>query len=293
MPEQPTINITNFNDGQEYIKLIDERIEELKENAWNNGVEYTNVVTPIKKSIISYITQQEDLQNPTKPVVIYNPIIFKINETLYTLNNKTLEDPNDEYTFDIDKPGYIIQKDLGTEVNTTDIAEEDFPEDDFSTDDEATPVMTVATPEENIQNYNIDELKTEKTNTENQIIEFNKEDWAKFVLNLLTFIHDFGPIHFETLYEGNFLLDENTNYGIKIVSSNSIRPSEESLQENEIIIEFKDKYYIVNVNSVNYITFTDLDYNIDISIDNSTDDVLDEDNIYENIDPTPPGENEG
>ena len=291
-------SIINFNDGWDRIKEIAERIEELKASAWDDTVEKTNVETPIKRSIISYIIQQENLQDPTEPITIYNPIIFKVNETLYTLNNKTLEDPNDEYTFDINKPGYIIQKDLETEVNTTDVAEEDILDEDFSTNSSENPAMAVATADKGIENYDIDQLKTEKANTENQIIEFNKEGWAKFVLNLLAFIRDFGPIHFETLYDGNFLLDENTDYGIKIISSDSNETGEsnetdESNEMNKITVKFKDQSYDVIVNSVNYIIFNELDENINAVVDNFTEDDLNENNNYVDIDPTPSGENEG
>ena len=244
---------------------IEERLLELKEIAWfgdnkDNDIDdlsKTHVTTPIVPSIYTYVENYIKNEQGEEIQTVPTPIILNINGNQYIINNQG-DDSEEEkkYNFDLTVPGWFIEnldkaehfvQDTTTDADLTVVpdAEEEMPASAVEEEipDENIPT-TVDIDTENIDNYDIDQLKENKAILNLEYIKLEAQRWIDFVLNLIAYINDFEPITVKTVHDGEYQIDASTDFGLiaipdqngNYISDENYTPTYEATSVNTIFI---------------------------------------------------------
>lgn len=240
---------TNINENLTQQQAIEARLLELKEIAWNGGddLDKTHVTTPIVPSIYAYVKNEQG-----DALTVPTSIILNINGNQYVINNQDadINEPSEDkkYNFDLTVPGCFIEnldkaehfvQDTTTDADLTVVpdAEEEMPatvaEEEIP--DENIPA-TVDINTEDIDNYNIDELKQAKDELSEEYVQLEAQRWIDFVLNLIAYINDFEPIIVKTVHDGEYQINATTNFGLITSLDENDTPVYEATSVNTIFI---------------------------------------------------------
>lgn len=235
---------------QNTIREIDQAIAQLKENAWQGIFETdeNDIVTQYSSELDTniYLSQNKAIVPAIYDYIEdYGPITIAYNDTNFILNNKrtvstdndlTIETyftENEDNNFNLNVIAKIIE--IEGKENSETIPSDPTEEDDIEYEtEEGDGESEPATSSLNRINKTflasaisptatLAELKQQKKELEEQLLNSNAEAWKNLINNIQLFITNFSPIIFSTVYRGEFELNnEDTNYGIQKIDDDNI-----------------------------------------------------------------------